>query len=88
MQQKRLFSGNNLVIFSLLLAALVLVFLLNIAIGSIKISLPEVAHIIIKNVQDDSVNSTIVWKIRLPRSLAAVTGGAAIAVSGLLLQVF
>ena len=88
MQQKRLFSGNNLLIFSLLLAALVLIFLLNIAIGSIKISLPEVAHIIIKNVQDDSVNSTIVWKIRLPRSLAAVTGGAAIAVSGLLLQVF
>jgi len=87
-QPKRCFQNRNLIIFSLLLAGLVLVFLLNIAMGSVKISLPEVADIIIKNIRDDSINSTIVWTMRLPRSLAAVMGGAALAVAGLLLQIF
>ncbi|PKM48046.1 MAG: iron ABC transporter permease [Firmicutes bacterium HGW-Firmicutes-8] len=84
----RLLSGNNVLIFCLLFAALVFVFLLNIGIGSIKISLPDVASIIIHRIRNDSVNSVIVWDIRLPRSLAAVTGGAAIAVAGLMLQTF
>ncbi len=87
-QQQRLFSGNNVLIFGLLLTALVLVFLLNIGIGSIKISLPEVDSIIIHRIQDDSVNSTIVWQIRLPRSISAVLGGSAIAVAGLMFQIF
>lgn len=88
MQQKGWSKGGNGLIFGLLVIGVVLVFLLNIAVGSIKISLPEVARIIINHIQDDSIYSTIVWKIRLPRSLGAVMGGAAIAVSGLLLQVF
>ena len=87
MQQKGWTHSGNITIFGLLLIGLVLVFLLNIALGSIKISLPEVIKIIVNHIQDDSTYSTIVWKIRLPRSLAAITGGAAIAVSGLLLQV-
>lgn len=88
MPEKKILSGSKVMIFCLLLALLIFVFLLNIAVGSIKINLSEVARIILGNIQDDTVNSTIVWKIRLPRSLAAVIGGAAIAVSGLLLQVF
>lgn len=88
MQHKPLHSSKYLTIFILLLMALVFAFLLSIAMGSVKISLSEVANIIIKNIRDDSVNSTIVWRIRLPRSLAAVMGGAAVAVAGLLLQVF
>lgn len=88
MPRKRLLSGSKAIIFCFLLAALIFVFLLNIAIGSIKISLSEVVHIIIQNIRDDSVNSAIIWQIRLPRAIAAVTGGAAIAVSGLLFQAF
>jgi len=80
--------SSQFIIFCLLLVILAFVFLLNIALGSIKIGLSEVINIIAQGIQNDSINSTIVWKIRLPRSLAAVTGGAAIAVSGLLLQVF
>jgi len=72
MQSKRWFQSRNILIFSLLVVVLVFVFLLNIAIGSVQINLPEVADIIIKNIRDDSVNSTIVWTMRLPRSLAAV----------------
>lgn len=88
MRRKLLHPGKYLLVFIFLGAAFVFVFLLNIAIGSIKISLPEVGNIIFNNIQDDSVNSTIVWKIRMPRSLAAITGGGAIAVAGLLLQIF
>jgi len=87
MSRGRLLS-SQFIIFCLLLVILAFVFLLNIALGSIKIGLSEVINIIAQGIQNDSINSTIVWKIRLPRSLAAVTGGAAIAVSGLLLQVF
>ena len=72
----------------ILAGALVFVFLLNIGIGSVKIGLPDVGRIILNNLRDDSVNSTIVWKIRMPRSMAVVMGGGAIAVSGLLLQIF
>ncbi|SHJ75573.1 iron complex transport system permease protein [Dethiosulfatibacter aminovorans DSM 17477] len=80
--------GRKTAVFSLLIVVLLLVFLTNIALGSIKISFSEVVDIIVNRIQDDSVNSTIIWQIRLPRSLAALIGGAALAVSGLLLQVF
>lgn len=88
MQNKSMHFSKNVIVYILLLAALILIFLMSIAVGSVKISLSEVANIIVEKIQDDSVNSTIVWKIRLPRTLAAMVGGAAIAVAGLLLQVF
>ena len=88
MQERSLQSGKALIIFVILAGALVFVFLLNIGIGSVKIGLPDVGRIILNNLRDDSVNSTIVWKIRMPRSMAVVMGGGAIAVSGLLLQIF
>ncbi len=88
MQYKSLHPGKTFVVFMLLSVILVFVFLTSIAIGSVKIDLHEVAEIIIEKIQDDSVNSTIVWRIRLPRALASMIGGAAIAVAGLLLQVF
>ncbi|MEA4960216.1 FecCD family ABC transporter permease [Lutispora sp.] len=88
MQYKSLHRGKTFVVFMLLSVILVFVFLTSIAIGSVKIDLHEVAEIIIEKIQDDSVNSTIVWRIRLPRALASMIGGAAIAVAGLLLQVF
>ena len=87
-QQKGWSKTSNALIFIILAVGLGFIFLLNIAVGSIHISLPEVVNIVFHHIQDDSVQSTIVWKIRLPRSLASVMGGAAIAVSGLLLQVF
>lgn len=88
MQDKSLHPSKSFVIFMILSGILVFVFLTSIAVGSVKISLHEVAEIIIERIQDDSVGSTIVWKIRLPRALASMVGGAAIAVAGLLLQVF
>jgi iron complex transport system permease protein len=67
------------------LAALMMV--LNIAIGAISYSPAE----IIKALAHPDTTSTlgaIVWKIRLPRAIAAVLGGAYLATAGLLLQVY
>lgn len=75
-------------IFGLLALGLGFVFLLNIGIGAIPIRIAEVADILINRIQDDSVNSTIVWAIRLPRAIAVVLGGASLAVAGLLFQIF
>ncbi|SHJ18801.1 FecCD family ABC transporter permease [Lutispora thermophila] len=80
--------GKYVVIYLILIMVLIAVFVISIAVGSVKISIWEVIDIILNKVQDDSVNSTIVWKIRLPRALASMIGGAAIAVAGLLFQIF
>jgi iron complex transport system permease protein len=76
------------IFFAGLLGLLVSALLLNIGMGAVKISVPEVVNIILKQSTDNDVHEAIVWKIRLPRALATILGGAALAVSGLLLQVF
>lgn len=66
---------------------LVVLFLANIMIGSINISLGDIWKILLGN-HDQLIESDIIWKIRIPRAIAAMLGGAYLAVSGLLLQVF
>jgi len=76
--------------FSLFILFLVLLgffFVLNIAVGSVNISFLETCKIISQHLTD-STNGTIIWKIRMPRALAAILCGAYLATSGLLLQVF
>ncbi|MEW6657998.1 MAG: iron ABC transporter permease [Thermodesulfobacteriota bacterium] len=67
-------------------AAVLAAMMLNTVIGSVHISLPELWSLFLQS--SDSANADILWKIRLPRVIAAVLGGAMLAVSGLLLQVF
>lgn len=71
-----------------LLACAVLVFLLNIAMGSVSIPLREVVSSLFGLDGVDDVNMAIIMNIRLPRTLATVVGGASLAVAGVLLQVF
>lgn len=72
----------------LLLAAAVFTFMINTGMGSVRIPLREVAEIIIDAEAGEQVHSSIIWNIRLPRVLAALVGGAALSVAGLLLQIF
>lgn len=72
---------------ALLGVALVSLFLLNIATGSLPFSVSEIWNTII-HPDGDSVINSIIWKIRIPRAIAGVVGGACLAVSGLLLQVY
>jgi iron complex transport system permease protein len=82
---------NNTRRFSLcyisLLAALVFIFLLNINFGSANINAGEIISIIFgKN--NTSSAYIIIQQIRLPRALASIAAGGALAAAGLLLQTF
>lgn len=78
---------GSLVLFYVLLAvALLAVTVLNICTGAVPLSPGEVWSILLH--PEEATNSFIVWKIRLPRALAASLGGGYLAVSGLLLQVY
>ncbi|GGR57816.1 iron ABC transporter permease [Deinococcus seoulensis] len=72
--------------FPLLLALLALPasVLLSLALGATDIPLPDAARLLLR--PDDSVNSLVIHTLRLPRTLVAALAGAALAVSGLLLQ--
>ena len=70
----------------LLLAALVSV-ALNLSIGSMSIPMSELMDLLLAG-PGDSPDSFILWQIRMPRVLAALWGGAMLAVAGLLLQVY
>lgn len=60
---------------------------LNIGIGSVSFKVSQIWQAIL-NPNDASTMTDIIWKIRIPRAIAAVLGGAYLAVSGLLLQVY
>lgn len=64
-----------------------LAFVLNVVLGSVTIPLGDTVRAILRTATNDTY-STIIWNIRLPRALGALMGGSALAVSGLLLQVF
>ena len=72
------------IVFGLILAVTVAANIMN---GSVNISLSDLLSIL-GSADTDSVNGFIVWKIRLPRAIAAALGGAYLAVAGLLLQVY
>ncbi|MDR1147644.1 MAG: iron ABC transporter permease, partial [Spirochaetaceae bacterium] len=69
------------------LAALVFIFLMNLGFGSANISAGEIISAIFA--KDNNSNAFIIIKqIRLPRALASIAAGGALAAAGLLLQTF
>lgn len=70
-----------------LLAALCVITVLNINIGSVPISVQEIARIIFTKT-GNATQVNIIWKIRLPRILMAAILGGALSLSGFLLQTF
>lgn len=61
--------------------------LLNVCIGSVGISGTEIWNLI-KNPQSDETMARILWDIRLPRTVAVMILGGALALAGYLLQTF
>ena len=74
-------------VFIILIAAALLIVVLNINIGSVPIPVSEIARIIFKRT-GDLTQVNIIWKIRLPRILTAALLGGALALAGFLLQTF
>ncbi|RLD40918.1 MAG: iron ABC transporter permease [Bacteroidetes bacterium] len=70
-----------IVLFIILLIAIVG----DLMVGSTYISFDEIVRVLIHG-QDDSVNSFIIWELRLTKTIAAILVGIGLPVSGLLLQ--
>lgn len=72
--------------FLFLFLALLLLFALDLAIGSVHIPLSEVASILFGQAVEKSEWQTIVLSFRLPKAITAVVAGMALALSGLQMQ--
>jgi len=71
---------------TLLLLALILLFALNLSLGSVSIPLPEIFKIIFDGKATHSVWTDIVWDFRMTKALTCVLAGAALAAAGLQMQ--
>jgi iron complex transport system permease protein len=76
------------VAFGGLVVALVLAFLLSLALGSVQIPLDQVVRVLAGGDAARDSWTKIVLTYRLPKALTAVLAGAALAVSGLQMQTF
>ena len=70
-----------------LIAALCVITVLNINIGSVPITVKEILEILLHKTGDPT-QVNIIWKIRLPRILMAALLGGALCLAGFLLQTF
>ena len=75
-------------VYIVLLFLIALALVLNVNTGSVRLSPAKIFKIIFMGFEEGSVESNIIWKIRLPRSLTAALLGGALSVSGFLLQTF
>lgn len=75
------------VVFLLLLAGVFLLLLVNICIGTVNISMQELLLVFSGN-SDNGTYRDIIMQIRMPRAIAALFLGGALALAGYLLQTF
>ena len=80
-------SRRRMISYILFGAVLLVTMAASIMHGSVNISLSEI-FTILRSGDTGGVNGFIIWKIRLPRAIAAALGGGYLAVAGLLLQVY
>lgn len=83
----KVISRRYRLFYLLIILGLFLIFGASLTWGSVPVSLHQVLRIICGS-KSYSALDTIVLNIRLPRVIAALVGGASLAVAGLLLQVF
>lgn len=76
------------IVFILLIVLVFVAIVMNVNTGSVDISPVEILKIIFLGANEGSVESNIIWKIRLPRLLGAAILGGALSVSGFMLQTF
>ena len=71
--------------FMSLLIGMFVLLVANVMVGSARLSISQVLRILFTGTGD---NAAIIWKVRMPRLLAAAILGGALSVSGFLLQTF
>ncbi len=70
----------------LIIAAIVLLFSLNLLLGSVQIPFRSVWNILMGNGNESIIWHNIIWKSRIPQTVTAMMAGAGLAVSGLQMQ--
>ena len=75
---------RNSILLAAMVAAVVLMAVVCLFVGSSNMSVEDAIRALLGGGND--AQSRIIWKIRLPRVLAAVIAGAGLAVSGLVMQ--
>ena len=76
------------IVYVFLTFAFAVMLVLNVNTGSVSISPQDIFRIVFQSGPDGSKVANVIWKIRLPRLLAAAVLGGALSVSGFLLQAF
>lgn len=70
-----------------ILIAIAILFVLNIVLGSVEISIQNVLDVLMGcETAENSIYYSIIWKSRLPQTLTAFCAGMGLSVSGLLMQ--
>lgn len=85
MNRKRIVK--YIILFSVLLAGIILFFVLNVCIGSVEISPADILKFFFGRLEDETAR-TILGSIRLPRTVSVLILGGALALAGYLLQTF
>jgi len=76
---------RNIILFSTLILLTFSLFLLDLAWGSIHISMREIIQVFSGNGKD-GINYEILLNFRLPKAITAVLAGASLSVAGLMMQ--
>ncbi|MBR2245247.1 MAG: iron ABC transporter permease [Prevotella sp.] len=79
--RNRIFS--NIV---LLLLSILLLFVLNLLLGTVKIPVSDVVATLMGSQEVSEIHRNIIWSSRVPQALTAMVAGAGLAVSGLQMQ--
>ncbi len=80
-----MFSSKHIYLFAILVASAILIFIISLLIGSVDISIKQLLHALW--VRDDSLVSSVVFELRLPRTIVGFMVGAMLALAGALMQV-
>lgn len=81
-------KARHILLFALGIALIAISFTLSLLLGSVRISAAEIVSCLFAPEKVEKAHYSIIMNIRLPRVLASVAGGAALAASGVLLQNF
>ncbi len=80
-----MFSLKHIYLFSVLVISTIVIFIISLLIGSVDISIKQLLHALWA--QDDSLVSSVVLELRLPRTVVGFMVGAMLALAGALMQV-
>ena len=80
------FNKKILLIIISLSSLLILVFIVDLFLGSVKIPFKEILKILVSGESENQIWLTIIYDFRLPKAITAVLAGAALSVSGLQMQ--